>query len=108
MPSIYELLKNIKQRPKMYLGSLSITKLHMLLIGYNIGKMEKNLNKIEEDSKFRDFQQWIQEKYNVLSSKSWANIILENSMNEEDAFNKFFELFEEFINEVSQKEISQA
>jgi recombinational DNA repair protein (RecF pathway) len=101
MSGIYDLLENIKKRPKMYIGSLSITKLHMLLMGYSIGKMEENLNKIGEESKLQEFQQWIQDKYNVLASKSWATIILENSTNEEDAFNKFFELFNEFRNQVS-------
>lgn len=100
MPGIYDLLENIKKRPKMYLGSSSITRLHMLLIGYNIGINEGGSDKIKEEFKFQDFQKWIQKKYDVLSSKSWATIILENSANESDALNKFFELFEEFINDI--------
>jgi hypothetical protein len=101
---IYKLLENIKKRPKMYIGSLSITKLHMLLMGYSMAKMEVSLNKtIEESAELREFQDWIQEKYDILDSKSWANIILENSTGEEEAFNNFFELFDEFRNQINKR-----
>ncbi len=69
----------------MYLGTLSITRLYMLLTGYSIARMEQNLNKTEEEFIWVAFQQWIQDKYNVLSSKSWATIILENSTDERGA-----------------------
>ena len=62
MPGIQDLLENIRKRPKMYLGSLSITKLHVLLTGYEIGRMEAKSNKIEE-FKLQNFQQWIQKKW---------------------------------------------
>jgi hypothetical protein len=51
----------------------------------------------------REFQDWIQEKYDILDSKSWANIILENSTGEEEAFNNFFELFDEFRNQINKR-----
>jgi hypothetical protein len=105
--NIYDLLKNIKKRPSAYLYNPSITHLHTLLAGYDLAKMEQNIPPTEQDFEFDKFQQWIQKKYDILSTLSWATIILENSQDEKDALNKFFELFEEFTNEVSQTEISQ-
>jgi hypothetical protein len=101
MADIYDLLKNIKKRPNAYLFKKDIIHLRTLLAGYDLAKAEQNISLTKQDLEFDEFQQWIQDKYNVLASKSWATIILENSTNEEDAFNKFFELFNEFRNQVS-------
>lgn len=107
MADLCELLHQIKKRPGMFLDSPSIKSLQMLMMGYNIARRDQNIPLTKQEIEFQGFQQWIQDKYNVLSSKSWATIILENSQDERDALNKFFELFEEFTNEVSQTEISQ-
>jgi hypothetical protein len=107
MADLCELLHQIKKRPGMFLDSPSIKSLQMLMMGYNIARRDQNIPLTKQELEFQGFQQWIQDKYNVLSSKSWATIILENSQDERDALNKFFDLFEEFTNEVSQTKISQ-
>ena len=96
MANIYDLLENIRKRPHAYLFKHSIIHLRTFLAGYGTAKLEQNIPLTEQDLEFDNFQQWIQEKYDVLSSKSWAIIILENSQDETEALNNFFELFEEF------------
>lgn len=61
----------------------------------NIYDLFENIKKRPDE-----FQEWIQNKYHVKASKSWATIILESSTNETEAFYKFFELLEEFRNEI--------
>lgn len=100
MANIYDLFENIKKRPGAFLFERSITDLRTLMTGYYLAKMELNITPTEQDLEFDRFQQWIQNKYNVTASKSWATIILENSNNETEAFNGFFELLEEFKNEI--------
>jgi hypothetical protein len=90
------LLERIKQRPGMYLGQCSITRLNMLLVGYSQARMELGLPRTAQEQEFDQFQEWIQHKYNISDSKGWDSIILLNSTDEKAAFYQFFQLFEEF------------
>lgn len=93
---LYDLLKRIKQRPGMYIGKVSLTRLKMLLMGYSMSRGELGLQLTEEEKRFAKFQQWIQIKYQVNSSEGWENIILSQVKDEKLAFELFFELFEQF------------
>ena len=94
----YEMLQSIKQRPGMYLGKCSITRLHSFLIGYMGARQDLGLPVTEEENEFDKFQEWIQERFQIKSSHAWNDIILFYSADEKDALNKFFELFEKFKN----------
>lgn len=96
-----DLLQRIKERPGMYLGRCSITRLRMLLMGYSMCRGELGLPLTEQEKEFGGFQEWIQNKYNITSSHGWESIILFYSADERDAFNNFFELLDEFRNRVS-------
>lgn len=93
---LYNLLERIKQKPGMYLGNCSITRLNMLLVGYSQARMELELPRTVQEQEFDQFQEWIQHKYNISDSKGWDSIILLNSTDEKEAFYKFFQLFDEF------------
>ncbi|MGA9382477.1 MAG: hypothetical protein WBV73_27265 [Phormidium sp.] len=95
---LYHLLERIKQRPGMYLGKCSITRLRMLLDGYGMARMELGLPRTEQEREFNGFQEWIQERFSITSSHGWDSIILFYSADERDALDKFFELFEKFRN----------
>ncbi|BAZ10976.1 hypothetical protein NIES4071_28000 [Calothrix sp. NIES-4071] len=45
---------------------------------------------------YDNFQPWIQNRFNVRTSNSWANIILLFTRDEKDALNCFFKLLDEF------------
>ena len=93
-----EMLQRIKQRPLMYLGKCSITRLHSFLIGYMGARQDLGLPTTEEETEFDKFQEWIQERFEIKSSHGWNDIILFYSADERDALDKFFELFEQFKN----------
>ncbi|KYC35143.1 hypothetical protein WA1_08225 [Scytonema hofmannii PCC 7110] len=95
---IYELLGWIKKRPGMYLGTSSITRLEMILRGYTLARREVGLAPTEQEREFEGFQPWLQQRYGIKSNQSWAKIILFNSMDEREALERFFELFEEYLN----------
>ena len=94
----YEMLESVKQRPGMYLGICSITRLRSFLIGYMGARQDLGLPVTEEENEFDKFQEWIQERFEIKSSHGWNDIILFYSADEKDALNKFFELFEKFKN----------
>jgi hypothetical protein len=98
MADIYEILQRIKARPSMYLGSPSILNLKSFLIGYWYARSELKISRTEQEQDFENFQDWIQEKFNVESTQSWAKIILFYSQDEREALNNFFKWLEEFQN----------
>jgi hypothetical protein len=93
---LYDLLARIKQRPGMYLGKVSITRLKMLLMGYSMSRGELGLQLTEQEKQFAQFQRWIQAKYQVNSAQGWESIILSQVEDEKLAFDLFFDLFEKF------------
>lgn len=93
---LYDLLRRIRQKPGMYLGQCSISRLNMLLVGYSQARMELGLPRTKQEKEFDRFADWIQSKYNTISTQGWDKIILANSADEKEAFYRFFKLFEHF------------
>jgi hypothetical protein len=102
-----EILKGIKKRPGMYLGRSSITRLDMLLRGYSLARREVGVPPTEPEREFEGFQSWIEEKYGIKSGQSWSKIILFYSVDEHEALQKFFELFEEYLNRNKSLEVDE-
>ena len=48
---------------------------------------------------------WVQNRYKMTSSHDWASIIKFYSITEEAAFDKFYELLEEFLKEQETKQL---
>jgi hypothetical protein len=93
---LYEMLDSIKQRPGMYLGRCSITRLRAFLDGYMGARADLAIALTGQEKEFGKFQNWIQKRFNITSTHGWDSIILFYSADERDALNNFFELFEEF------------
>lgn len=94
----FDLLQRIKQRPGMYLGKCSITRLRAFLDGYETARAELGFPDTEQQQQQLDgFQEWIQERYQITSTHGWDSIILFFSVDEKDALDKFFKLLEEFL-----------
>jgi hypothetical protein len=74
---LYDLLTKIKQRPGMYLGKVSITRLKMLLMGYSMSRGELGLQLTQQEKQFSQVE------------------------DEKLAFDLFFQLWEQFKNQVT-------
>lgn len=97
MITIYQLIDRIQKRPGMYLGKPSITRLKSFLDGYMGARQDLGFPLTEEEEKFNRFTEWIQVRFKITSSHSWADIILFYSGDEKEALNQFFELFAQFM-----------
>lgn len=99
MTDLYDLLQKIHQRPGAYIGSPSVSNLYMFLCGYNFSRQEQELELTAEEQEFETFQTWVQQRFKITASVSWAKIILLHSADERGAFDLFFELLAEFVTE---------
>lgn len=99
MTNLYDLLQKIQAKPGMYIGSPNINNLLMFLCGYQQACEEMGLHETEQETEFAQFQPWLQARFGVNTSGSWARIILLYSSDEADAFKNFFELLSEFRNQ---------
>lgn len=102
MNSLYNLLKQIRSKPGLYLGVPSLSHLQMFLCGYAFSRQEQGLPLTIEEKVFEQFQPWIQQRFNISASVSWAKIILLYSADERTGFELFFELWDEFLGQQCQ------
>ena len=102
MISFYQRLQKIKEKPGLYIGYPSISDLFIFLCGYRRACQDMGLTLSDEELQFHEFQPWLQKKFRLSTSASWAKIILLYSSDETHAFQMFFELLEEFLNSRSQ------
>ncbi len=101
MNGLYQLLKQIEERPTFYLSRYSIFDLQSFYYGYCFAKLEFNLPETAEEKEFEEFLEWIrslfEENYGITTTQSWAMLILFHSADERDALERFFQLFETFL-----------
>lgn len=98
MISFSELLPNIKKRPTLYLSRYSIFDFQSFYYGYDLARNQIGLPKPEQDREFEDFLLWLRERYKIETTQSWASLILFHSVDERDALNRLFDLWEKFQN----------
>jgi len=97
MLDLYDLLGKIKQRSSLYLGKRSLSHLHIFLDGYTFARRQLGIPVTEQETKFEEFQEWIENRFNQVDTQSWSRIILFSAEDEADALKRFFDLFEEFV-----------
>ena len=97
MSSLFPLLNKIRTKPGLYIGRASITELRMFIVGYRFARSELKIVTTETETDFyKNFQPWLQLRLNVRTSNSWDKILLFSVINDQQAFDYFFELLEEF------------
>ncbi|MDF5714327.1 MAG: hypothetical protein PUP93_10635 [Rhizonema sp. NSF051] len=100
MSKFFEVLQKIKTKPGMYIGRASVSNLFHFLVGFKTALRELGIEATKEEMDFyREFQPWVQRKYHVSTSNSWANIIMLHCANEQEEFSSFYRLLDEFQNQ---------
>ncbi len=89
-------LKKIEANPQLFLGAeKDLTRLRFLIEGYLI--CEGDNGKTEPMMLFEGFKNYFNSIYGLRSYYSYADILRQESASEEEAFDKFFELFNQFL-----------
>lgn len=95
MKNLDNALLRIKENPSKYIGKKSLDRLILFILGYTISQCD-------EEGKFSEclkgFQEFVQQKYDIKYNVKYSKIISCLSVSEEQAFDKFYELLEEFHN----------
>ena len=76
----------------MYLDDPAISRFEVLVRGFALGADDEYTWKV-----LGGFQQWVQERYGVTSTQSWAKIIRFNSLNESNGLDVCLKHFREFL-----------
>jgi hypothetical protein len=104
---LFEILAKIKAKPGMYIGHPSVSDLFVFLTGYKTARRELGIRPNDRELTFyENFHEFIQERYQIHNSNSWAKIIMLNCPDENQGFDRFFELLAEF--EAGSKNLQQA
>lgn len=96
MDKLFEMLKKIQKCPRVYLMDKSLTLLSEFINGYMFCQ---NDYLGEQSQLFEGFEEYIHKKYNIFTTHSAIQIINFFSVTEDRAFDKFYELLEEFLKE---------
>jgi hypothetical protein len=94
--SFSDLLPQIKKRPTLYLSRYSIFDFQSFYYGYDLARNQQKLPKSEKDLEFEEFLSWLRARYKIETTQSWANLILFHSVDERDALDRLFDLWEKF------------
>lgn len=104
---LLEILAKIKQRPGLYIGRPSVSDLFMFLVGYKTARRELGIEPTAEEIQFHQkFHPFVEKKYNLKTSNSWAKIIMLYCPDEKRGFERFFQLLEEFQQEQEREKTS--
>jgi len=94
MDIIYKKLYEIRKEPNMYLGRKSVKLLWMYISGYTTKEIEINP---KYHSSFWTFGDFVALHYDTNTIFNWSSIIMANTKDDENAFDKFYKLLDEFL-----------
>ena len=94
---LFEILAKIEAKPGIYIGHRSVSDLFIFIAGYKTARRELGIEPTERELAFyRDFNEFVQNRDRVRTSNSWAKIIMLGCADEQQGFDRFFELLAEF------------
>jgi hypothetical protein len=95
--ALFETLDQIQQQPGLYIGKASVSDLFMFLVGYKFARKQLGIELTDTERHFyQNFHGFVEMRYNVKTSNSWAKIIMLYSPDEKTGFETFFKLLKQF------------
>ena len=90
-----EMLMEIRKKPGMYLGICTLDRLDAYIAGYNTCLREFGVD--TNWKLFEDFYIFVRDKYKVMKSLNTYSIVESMYEDKREAFEKYFELLDEFL-----------
>ncbi len=108
MPDLYDLIRNIRKRPAMYLGQPTLSNLRTFLAGYTFARRQQGIPATDQEQTFAEFPLWLQKEFSTSDPKYWDQVVLAICPNDQEPFDLFFQLFEQFLNTAAHPTIFKA
>ena len=102
MDSFVALLKKIESNPKLFLGEKDLRRLRFFISGYLM--CEGDNGKTGSLTLMEAFYSYFESIYGIRSYYHCTDVLRQECGSEEEAFDKFFELFNAFLDSESNKE----
>lgn len=102
MRTLEDALLKVKENPNKYIGKKSIKKLNLFISGYVLCQASETGIYPEW---IGQFSRYVERKYNVKECIGIGEIIRRISYSDEDAFDKYYEVLEEFHSEHKMEEL---
>src|SRR4051794_23977042 len=96
MSHMLSLLREMRQRPGMYIGKPSIIRLAAYLRGYDLAA--ERLGGQQPDAFLTEFRDWVQRRFGS-TRQSWEETILQHSADDASAQERLWQLLDEFLAE---------
>jgi hypothetical protein len=95
---IYDILEEVKEDPKQYLGRTSVVALKGFINGYILAKSEMDIPLTDRENDFLKFQKWMNHRFSCYCIKEtdWDKIVILLSNDESEALDSFFYHLEAF------------
>ena len=91
--NLYNSLDKMRERPAMYLGEKSITRMEAFIMGFYEGSNDETI----ENPPFDGFNDFVGKFYGKYTTAGWKNLILSDHYgNEKEALDRFFMLLDEY------------
>jgi len=99
--NIVELIRTVEKRPRMFLPEESVRYMSAFITGYFAGRCKGfDISSECEDSEiYKEFQNWVQHKYQVETSHGVESITTYWSGGNKESLDLFFTLWNEYCNE---------
>ncbi len=94
--TIYDLLDLVCERPGMWIGEPSITRLEVFIIGFGAGVRAAGASLDDEHPRFYDFHAWIAARLNRPVAGGWRLNLLDECGSEQAAFDRFWIELDQF------------
>jgi hypothetical protein len=94
MSNLLPVMNKLRKRPGMYIGEPSLTKLAAFLLGYDCAFFD--LKGEPADPFFVSFQEWIEQRLKI-KYQGWDKAILSECGSEAEGFDRFWELYDEYV-----------
>ena len=105
---VFQLLDEIKRRPGIYLdGEKSLRRLRSFIVGYDGGLGACGVQ-LEDAQAMSGFDKWVAHRLGFGGSTSgWCNMILSKTESDEKAYERFFELLQEYREDLTVHQAEQ-
>lgn len=87
------LMRDLRNRPAIYLGRRSLTCLLSFLDGVSYACARSDDS---PEGELMRFQEWLRQKYNIHTTQGIERIVRFHSIDDRDAFDLFWVLYDEF------------